>query len=46
MTSFETSLRGAANQELTASIAYLNALTTLDQQLGTTIDTWKISLND
>ncbi len=46
VTSFETNLRAAANQELTASIGYANALTTLDQQLGTTLDTWKISLND
>jgi outer membrane protein TolC len=44
--SFEASLRAADNQELSASIAYLNALTSLDQQLGTTLDTWKIDLND
>ncbi len=44
--SFETNLRAAENQELSANINYLNALTTLDQQLGTTLDTWRISLND
>jgi outer membrane protein TolC len=43
---FETNLRTAATQALSASIAYLDALTTLDQQLGTTLDTWKVSLND
>lgn len=43
---FESNLRAAATQELSAVIAYSNALTTLDQQLGTTLDTWKISLND
>jgi len=44
--SFETDLRAADTQALAASIAYLNALTTLDEQLGTTLDTWKVSLND
>jgi outer membrane protein TolC len=44
--SFEANLRTADTQALTASIAYLNALTTLDQQLGTTLDTWRITLND
>jgi len=44
--SFETSLRAAETQTLSASIAYLDALTLLDQQLGTTLDTWKVSLND
>ncbi len=43
--SFETSLRAADTQALDAEIAYLNAITGLDQQLGTTLDTWKISLN-
>lgn len=44
--SFQADLRAADTQELTAIIAYLNALTTLDQQLGTTLDTWRIDLND
>ncbi len=43
--SFETNLRSADSQFLGAEIGYLNALTQLDQQLGTTLDTWKISLN-
>ena len=44
--SFETNLRAADTQALTAQVGYLNALTSLDLQLGTTLDTWKISLND
>jgi len=44
--SFEANRRAADIQTLSAQIAYLNALTSLDQQLGTTLDTWKISLND
>ncbi len=44
--SFEANLRTADTQALAASITYLNALTTLDQQLGTTLDTWRIDLND
>lgn len=44
--SFETALRAAEIQELTASIAYLNVLTILDQQLGTTLETWRITLKD
>ena len=43
---FETNLRAADTQALTAQVGYLNALTSLDLQLGTTLDTWKISLND
>lgn len=44
--SFQADLRAAANQELSAGIAYLNALTNLDQQIGNTLETWQISLND
>lgn len=44
--SVEDGLRQAEQQELTAVIAYLGALATLDDQLGTTLDTWSISLND
>lgn len=44
--SFEANLRTADTQALSAEIGYLNALTSLDLQLGTTLDTWKISLND
>lgn len=43
---FETNLRLAETQALTAAIGYLNALTSLDQQLGATLDTWKINLDD
>ena len=43
---YETNLRAAETQALAANIVYLNALTTLDQQLGATLDTWKISLRD
>lgn len=44
--SFQADLRAADTQALTATIAYLNALTSLDQQLGTTLDTLRIALND
>lgn len=44
--SFETDLRNAENTRLDAMIAYLNALTILDNQVGTTLDTWQISLHD
>jgi outer membrane protein TolC len=43
---FEGNLRTADLQALTASISYMNALTALDQQLGTTLNTWKIDLRD
>ncbi|MFK3781766.1 TolC family protein [Agrobacterium sp. NPDC089420] len=44
--SLEDSLRTAENQLLAARIGYMNALTRLDLQLGTTLDTWKIALKD
>lgn len=44
--SLDASRRAADTQALTATIGYLNALTLLDQQLGTTLDTWGIDLND
>ncbi|MDB5415541.1 MAG: outer rane efflux protein [Rubritepida sp.] len=44
--SFQGSLQSAESAELSAVIAYANALTQLDQVLGTTLDTWRISLND
>ncbi|ARS29264.1 TolC family protein [Sphingomonas sp. KC8] len=44
--SFQADLRSADTQQLAAEIAYLNALTGLDQQIGNTLDTWRISLND
>jgi outer membrane protein TolC len=44
--SFQGSLQSAESAELSAVIAYANALTQLDQVLGTTLETWRISLND
>lgn len=44
--SLQADLRAADVQELLAGIAYLNALTALDQQIGSTLETWRISLND
>jgi len=44
--SFQGSLQAAESAELAAIITYANALTQLDQVLGTTLDTWRISLND
>lgn len=44
--SFESDLRTAESARLNAMIGYLNALTILDQQVGTTLDTWQISLDD
>lgn len=42
----ENDLRAAESQQLGATIGYLNALTLLDIQLGTTLDTWRIALKD
>ncbi|MNH49854.1 Outer membrane efflux protein [compost metagenome] len=44
--SLQADLRAADVQSLSADIAYLNALTALDQQIGSTLETWRISLND
>lgn len=44
--SFETDLRQAQNAVLNAQIAYLNAQTQLDEQLGMTLHSWEIALND
>lgn len=41
---FEDDLVRAQNSELDATIAYLNALTSLDQTLGTTLRTWGITV--
>jgi len=43
--SLEDSARDADTVELLATIAYLNALSDLDQQLGTTLETWHIRLD-
>lgn len=42
----ENDLRLAESQQLAATIGYLNALTLLDLQLGTTLETWRIALKD
>lgn len=42
----EADLRASENQLLNAAIGYLNALTLLDLQLGSTFDTWRLSLKD
>jgi len=44
--SMEQNLRDAETQQVNARINYLNALTRLDLQLGTTLETWQITLND
>lgn len=44
--SFESDLRNAENMRLNALIAYLTAQAQLDQSLGTTLDSWDITLND
>jgi outer membrane protein TolC len=43
---FEDDLVDAQNGEVDAVIAYLNALTSLDQTLGTTLDTWEIDVRE
>lgn len=42
----ENDLRSVESQQLSAMIGYLNALTILDMQLGTTLSTWQITLAD
>jgi outer membrane protein TolC len=44
--SFEEDLRNSENAVLNAQIAYLNAQTKLDEQLGMTLQSWEIALND
>jgi outer membrane protein TolC len=43
---FQNELTTAQNDEITSRIEYLNALTALDQVLGTTLDTWAIELRE
>jgi len=45
MVTFQNDLVNAQNEELNASIAFRNALTSLDNILGTTLNTWKIDYN-
>ncbi|MDD9982786.1 MAG: TolC family protein [Gammaproteobacteria bacterium] len=42
---FEDDLVRSQNNEVGAVIAYLNALTSLDRTLGTTLDTWRIEVD-
>lgn len=44
--SFENDLRNAENVRLNTLINYLNAQSQLDETLGTTLQSWDISLND
>ncbi|MBG0775715.1 MAG: TolC family protein [Desulfovibrionaceae bacterium] len=44
--SYEQSLRDAQNSEVSAIITYLNSLYSLDQILGTLLDTWSIEYKD
>ncbi len=41
----QNDLVSARNAELEATIEYLNALTRLDQTLGTTLETWQVTLD-
>lgn len=45
MVTFQNDLVNAQKEELNANIAFRNALTSLDQILGTTLNTWKIDYN-
>jgi outer membrane protein TolC len=42
--SFQNNLVEARNRELDATIDYLNALTNLDQSVGTTLETWQVRI--
>ncbi|WP_349594738.1 TolC family protein [Azospirillum argentinense] len=44
--SFQDQLRSAENAELAALVVYLDSLLMLDLELGMTLDTWGIQLND
>jgi outer membrane protein TolC len=46
LVSFQNDLIIVQSSELNANIAYLNALTSLDNVLGTTLDTWKIEIKE
>ncbi len=41
---FEGDLRNAENAQLNAQLAYLNALTDLDDRMGKTLDVWQIPI--
>ena len=44
LVSFQNDLINAQNNELSNFINYINALTNLDQTLGTTLKTWRIEV--
>lgn len=44
--SFENDLRNAESARLNAQIAYLNALTELDERMGKTLDVWNIPIDE
>lgn len=46
LVTYQNDLVQAQESEVSAQIAYLNALTNLDQTLGTTLNTWKIEFRD
>jgi len=46
LVTFQNDLVSTQSSELNAAIAYLNALTSLDKSLGTTLETWKIELKE
>lgn len=43
---FQNDLVTAQNDELKAKISYLNSLTSLDQVLGATLDSWQVTIED
>ena len=43
---FQNTLQQSESTELSAIVNYLNSLTTLDQVLGTTLESWQINLKD
>lgn len=46
VSNYEEDLVQARNGEVDSVVAYLNALTSLDQTLGTTLETWKVDIKD
>lgn len=42
--SFESDLRNAQNARVNAEIAYLNALTDLDERMGNVLETWSVPI--
>ena len=46
VSNYEEDLVRARNAEVDSVIAYLNALTSLDQTLGTTLETWRVDIKE